>query len=213
VQPQGPYYLLGYSLGGLIALEMAQQLQQQGEVVQFIGLLDTVLNQDFAVLSRWERLVRHGRHLRRHGPQYLLKRLIRRFVPQPIESPTDDPTAANLPDFVPEGWVETPLLDCFQQAIADYSVAYYTGPLCYFGAWDDRENFREWYKYDAHQHWSQRVKKLHFNYTAGNHGTMLQDANAAQLAMQLERMVAQARVTQVSNCTEFLVNLHSSGNN
>ena len=41
VQPQGPYLLGGWSLGGLIAFEIAQQLQAQGQQVSFLGLLDT----------------------------------------------------------------------------------------------------------------------------------------------------------------------------
>ncbi|MFG1172217.1 amino acid adenylation domain-containing protein [Erwiniaceae bacterium CAU 1747] len=41
VQPQGPYFLLGYSLGGTLAHGMAARLQQQGETVAFLGLLDT----------------------------------------------------------------------------------------------------------------------------------------------------------------------------
>uniref|UniRef100_UPI002284B31E thioesterase domain-containing protein n=1 Tax=Escherichia coli TaxID=562 RepID=UPI002284B31E len=41
LQPQGPYYLLGYSLGGTLAHSMAARLQQQGEEVAFPGMLDT----------------------------------------------------------------------------------------------------------------------------------------------------------------------------
>ncbi len=40
-QPEGPYYLGGYSLGGAIALEMARRLLQQGEQVGLLVLLDT----------------------------------------------------------------------------------------------------------------------------------------------------------------------------
>ena len=40
VQPYGPYFLSGWSLGGLIAFEMAQQLTAQGEKIAFLGLLD-----------------------------------------------------------------------------------------------------------------------------------------------------------------------------
>ncbi len=39
VQPKGPYYLGGYSLGGEIAFEMAQQLTCQGEQVKSSGAL------------------------------------------------------------------------------------------------------------------------------------------------------------------------------
>jgi thioesterase domain-containing protein len=41
VQPHGPYYLCGYSFGGLVAFEMACQLEAEGEEVAYVVLLDT----------------------------------------------------------------------------------------------------------------------------------------------------------------------------
>ncbi len=41
VQPTGPYSFLGLSFGGLVAYEMAQQLQAKGEEVRMLGMLDT----------------------------------------------------------------------------------------------------------------------------------------------------------------------------
>jgi amino acid adenylation domain-containing protein len=43
VQPQGPYQLAGWSFGGTIALEMAQQLQKAGESVALLAIIDTRL--------------------------------------------------------------------------------------------------------------------------------------------------------------------------
>jgi amino acid adenylation domain-containing protein len=40
LQPQGPYYLGGHSIGGLVAFEMAQQLRRQGQEVALLALLD-----------------------------------------------------------------------------------------------------------------------------------------------------------------------------
>ena len=40
-QPHGPYFLLGYSLGGTLAQGIAARLQASGETVAFLGLLDT----------------------------------------------------------------------------------------------------------------------------------------------------------------------------
>lgn len=40
-QPHGPYYLFGYSLGGTLAQGIAARLNEQGEAVAFLGLLDT----------------------------------------------------------------------------------------------------------------------------------------------------------------------------
>jgi amino acid adenylation domain-containing protein len=45
-QPSGPYFLFGFCFGGLVAFEMAQQLQTLGEQVGFLGILDYRLNAD-----------------------------------------------------------------------------------------------------------------------------------------------------------------------
>ena len=56
-QPKGPYYLLGYSLGGIVAYEMAQQLNNEGQEVALLGLIDTKNPQYYtgkeSLLERW----------------------------------------------------------------------------------------------------------------------------------------------------------------
>ncbi|MDZ7970786.1 MAG: amino acid adenylation domain-containing protein, partial [Nostoc sp. DedSLP03] len=42
VQPNGPYFLGGHCYGGVIAFEMAQQLQRQGQTVGLLVLIDTI---------------------------------------------------------------------------------------------------------------------------------------------------------------------------
>src|SRR5205823_3737517 len=42
-QPDGPYFLGGWSLGGVVAFEVAQQLTAAGEPVDLLALLDTTL--------------------------------------------------------------------------------------------------------------------------------------------------------------------------
>jgi thioesterase domain-containing protein len=41
VQPEGPYYLGGFSFGGVVAFEMARQLHQLGQEVGLVALLDS----------------------------------------------------------------------------------------------------------------------------------------------------------------------------
>ena len=41
VQPEGPYFIGGRSLGGMVAFEMAQQLRAQGQAIGLLALLDT----------------------------------------------------------------------------------------------------------------------------------------------------------------------------
>ncbi|HEV7369720.1 amino acid adenylation domain-containing protein [Arenibaculum sp.] len=47
LRPRGPYRLLGWSFGGLVAYEMAHQLDRAGERVELLALLDTPLPRIF----------------------------------------------------------------------------------------------------------------------------------------------------------------------
>jgi thioesterase domain-containing protein len=49
VQLHGPYYILGWSLGGTIAFEVVRQLEQMNEDVRFLALIDSAPphNEDF----------------------------------------------------------------------------------------------------------------------------------------------------------------------
>src|SRR5262249_39565166 len=57
VQPHGPYLLGGWSMGGLIALEMAKQLEAQGEEVRLLALFDTKALDDEAEVIEEESLL------------------------------------------------------------------------------------------------------------------------------------------------------------
>lgn len=56
VQPQGPYALIGYSLGGLVALEMAKRLSAQGERVGLLAMLDAYPHMRYLSLGQRVRL-------------------------------------------------------------------------------------------------------------------------------------------------------------
>ncbi len=43
VQPRGPYHLGGWSMGGVVAYEMARQLQAQGDTVSTLALIDVLV--------------------------------------------------------------------------------------------------------------------------------------------------------------------------
>lgn len=94
IQPRGPYRLAGYSFGGLVALEVAQQLRQAGERIELLFLLDP--SEAFTSQSKVEpelyekrntcareglaaRVKRHARHLAQHPREivpYVVTRLI-----------------------------------------------------------------------------------------------------------------------------------------
>lgn len=66
VQPHGPYCLAGYSFGGFVVFEMAQQLQAAGETVSLLGLLDTI---EWQYLERYRKSV----NLRQRFAMYKLR--------------------------------------------------------------------------------------------------------------------------------------------
>ncbi len=51
--PHGPYYLAGYSHGGRVAYEMAQQLLADGRDVAFLGIIDTWPHEHLPRGLRW----------------------------------------------------------------------------------------------------------------------------------------------------------------
>jgi amino acid adenylation domain-containing protein len=63
VQPKGPYYLAGYSLGGVVAFEMALQLRAAGETTALLALLDSRLWLPPVSLSTTQRLRLHWQNL------------------------------------------------------------------------------------------------------------------------------------------------------
>lgn len=83
-QPHGPYRLIGYSFGGLVAYEMARVLDQAEESVELV-LLDTTPHERFWPSgARWEflprqarRYLRRLRHSQAAGRQALTRELTR----------------------------------------------------------------------------------------------------------------------------------------
>jgi len=103
-QPAGPYGLVGYSFGGLVALEMAQQLRRAGEPVDFLCLLDAYVHQDLNWTGRiWHRCQRVQRRLREMTVRELLGyaadklaaatgRIPQRLAPTPDRIDAEDST-------------------------------------------------------------------------------------------------------------------------
>src|SRR6202050_2222116 len=56
LQPHGPYLLVGYSLGGLVSLEMAHRLIKDGEKVALLAMLESSPHPRFLSLKQRVRL-------------------------------------------------------------------------------------------------------------------------------------------------------------
>jgi thioesterase domain-containing protein/acyl carrier protein len=67
LQPYGPYLLVGFSLGGLVALEMAQRLSANGEKVALLAMLDGYPNIRYLSLGQQIRLATRQAKRRLHA--------------------------------------------------------------------------------------------------------------------------------------------------
>ncbi|WP_158744749.1 alpha/beta fold hydrolase [Acidisphaera sp. L21] len=54
-QPDGPYHLIGYSFGGIVALETARELAATGRRIGLIGLIDSNLDERHWPKAAWVR--------------------------------------------------------------------------------------------------------------------------------------------------------------
>jgi thioesterase domain-containing protein len=114
VQPQGPYLLAGYCLGGTIAFELAQQLTAKGHEVSLLVLLGsacptalaTRYRAQAAVMNIAERFVRHGSALGQRKPsewsQYLRERAAERRADR--ERERHDPLRLHLTETTVEAF-------------------------------------------------------------------------------------------------------------
>lgn len=76
-----PYRIIGYSFGGVIAIELAQRLRQRGHAVPYVGLIDTIKPRQIMPTSLREYLWFHLRLAtemddRSEGVQYMRRRVV-----------------------------------------------------------------------------------------------------------------------------------------
>lgn len=51
IQPDGSYQLIGHSMGGILAFEIAQRLKGQGKKVHLLCMIDTAVRDDFTLIN------------------------------------------------------------------------------------------------------------------------------------------------------------------
>ena len=110
VQKRGPYYLGGWSAGGIVALEVAQRLQAAGQTVALLVLLDTVFPaRRLGRIAWFERLLGADR-----------SEELREFEQYILDSPQEAPA---------EYAVAHTLHALYMDAVADYRPERYEGRI------------------------------------------------------------------------------------
>jgi thioesterase domain-containing protein len=195
-QPEGPYYLVGDTLGGLFALEMAQQLTEQGQKVALLAMFDTACPLPEPVSLR-KRIVFHTSHFKDLGAkEYLLaaalavkKRLAKRVsgtIPLTVEEQAYLDRAAQDP------------LHRIEAAI--YHAAWigyipprrsYPGRITYFLALDNRYNAGE---KDNRLRWKEIAGGgFEVHPIPGSHETIKEEPHVAVLAHELTACLERAQ--------------------
>jgi amino acid adenylation domain-containing protein len=81
VQPDGPYHLGGFSFGGYVAFEMAQQLRQQGEQVAILAIFDTPAPGTTTESSVIKQSISFYKLLSKYGSRFLYQKLLNKLTP------------------------------------------------------------------------------------------------------------------------------------
>jgi aspartate racemase len=196
VQPQGPYYIGGHSLGGLIAFEMAQQLQQQDQGVALLVLFDSAsptippsgtngtpddsTATHFAPSLSIESLKR-GLHFMRHrAKETLLEHIM--TVACRLYHRLGMPLPPTLQTFYIDQVVFGRI---YPNAHRSYVPQAYSGRVVYFKSEDTRERVAGWEKL--------MTNGLEVRSVTGNHLSMLAEPHLQGLAQTLKEYLAKAQ--------------------
>lgn len=194
VQPIGPYWLGGWSMGGAIAFEMAIQLEKQGEKISFLGLMDSWIpkpnpQNSTDCVNETEMLCQFA------------KDLGLRFGKNLLDSPEtfQDIPASEQIDFILQQAqvkgilptdVETaqfyPLIEVFKtnlQALKTYIPQTYSGKITLFRAsellWSELP--------ETSLDWNKLGDRVEIHTVVGNHYSMLNKPYFYQLSEHLKR--------------------------
>lgn len=174
-QPEGPYFIGGYSFGGLVALEMARRLLAEQEEVRMLMLVDTYLptSQAQALLGKFFGLSTEQKLA------YLKKRLTRygRGIRRRID-------ALTLP----------PAIKAVREACAVAELRYkpqvYAGPVVLFRASEKALRGLD----DARRGWSEYVAGgIEVYEIDGDHGNILNEPQVRQLATEMRARLEKAQ--------------------
>lgn len=196
VQPDGPYMLGGFSGGGIIAYEIAQQLIAAGEEVATLAMLDTPLPQRVPLTTR-DRAVIQMLELKSGGITYPFKWVARR-VAWEISKRRNTGENSNHTDETQ--FHNSAIEAAFLSAVETYELRDWQGPLALFrpplrGKWHvgrDRWINSERAYVTPDNDWGAHAPMLEVFEVPGDHDSMVLEPNVRVLAARLRRCIDDA---------------------
>ncbi len=186
VDPRGPHRLLGYSLGGLVALEMGRQLQRLGTPPAFVGLLDTPAPGYPPKLPLLRRLRVHLSNAVGLSPRERRAYLVQRFenVRRRVRGERREGYEREIWDVLTPRMKE--VLAAHRRAGERYHVVPYPGSIALFRASQDPDWPATSFE-DPRMGWGGYVEGgIDVRYVPGAHLEVLGEDHVDQLAAELE---------------------------
>jgi thioesterase domain-containing protein/acyl carrier protein len=188
LQPHGPYYLIGFSLGGLVTLEIAQRLKAQGEEVALLALLESYPHSRYLSFKERARLGVRLTTRRASTVGRLPFKDAVSYILRPSESGFYASRNANgNPNITQPGAPFAPGLqrarDCGYAALARYRPSFYNGAIKFVRA-GVITNFPE----DPAAAWSGLTAKIEVATVPGDHVGILA-AHYETLASVVSRFI------------------------
>jgi len=205
IQKTGPFYLAGWSFGGHVAFEMAQQLRDSGRDVALLAIIDTgsqpVIARLGDLMDDTEMLCTIAREM---GSPTTVSELRLMTPDQQLSSIAEYLVQADLVERKDAWWWINRELKIFKarwRALDHYSPRRYPGRLTLFRAADldladinffanEGKQLRQFYD-DPAMGWSDfSAEPVEVHFTPGNHATMARDPHVEMLAQQLTACLA-----------------------
>ncbi len=176
IHRQGPYRLAGFSFGGLLALEIAAQLEAEGHEVEMMALIDTL--HPNALKRRVGKCVwHHLRHTIVNGFAHLTSALRRRTRHRTMHREIRRQAAPREMNRIRQS--------IFQQSRKSYEHVDHRGRLVFFRAMD--RQFAEHLEVKPYLGWRDAVgDRLETHNVPGDHMTILKEPHVRLLAQQLQ---------------------------
>ena len=195
IQPRGPYHLVGHSFGGIMAFEMAQQLQAQGEQVGLLGVFDAptpalcycqpppLVYQLYIHASNW--MNASGLAQKWQYVAVRLKPILQKLFNKGLAKAGVSTKAVDQP--MPEIYRRIEEID--REALKRYSPQPYPGKMTLFRALEkDPKQF-----YDPHLGWRYLIEgELEIHDVPGHHLSLILEPHVAELGTKLQHCLDRA---------------------
>ncbi|MEH2022015.1 amino acid adenylation domain-containing protein [Nostoc sp.] len=200
LQPHGPYFIGGYSFGGAVAFEMARQLQEQGEQVGILVMLDSCRPGYSWQASFIKRVLLHLNNIVQQGPNYLWQKAVRwsYWRKQELQNRYNRYLEDVL--HLPETDNHLKIIDANIQAISEYIFSAYLGRAILLRTEDQNRDEAIGTEYDPQFGWGEVVVGgLDIHYVPGSHLDILNEPNVQVLAEILRNCLTQAQSQSPKN--------------